>query len=348
MNEMECKKMVLHFFRGAMIFLGIAALAVFVLDPFFHFHKPWFGRIEAQGMKEYQIPGAIEHMDYDSVLLGSSVVMSMNTDILEQRFDCKTIKAVGNSAPAPVLHYYLNAAMEHRNLKYVFYGLDVFSFYNDPDMEAISEEVQYLTNENPFDDVKYLWNGEIIAKVIPNMLKLLWKEDYSWGNAYSFNQYGECGPDLVLDNYYATLDSPWEYNEEAYVEENLSRLEAVVAEHPETEFLFFTPPYSVLWWIRSDHYGMLSSYENTLELCMERLLQYENVKMYTTGFNNEEIITDFYQYMDVVHGGTVVTERMAQELGDPEQEITLENYEEELAKLEQILNRFMDSFSTGP
>lgn len=343
MEEMECKKMVLHFLKGAMIILGIAALVVFVFDPFFHFHKPWFGLVEAQGMKEYQIPGAIEHVEYDSVLLGSSAVMSMNTDLLEQRFDCKTIKAVGNSAPAPLLYHYLNAALERRDLKYIFYGLDVFSFYNDPDMEAISEEVQYLTNDNPFDDVKYLWNGEVLAKVVPNMIKLLWKKDYTWGNAYSFNQYGECGTDLVLENYYATLDAPWEYNEEAYVEENLSRLESVVAKHPETEFIFFTPPYSVLWWIRSDHYGMLTSYEDTLKLCMEHLLRYENVKMYTADFNNAEVITDLEQYMDVIHAGTMVTERMAEELGSPEQEITLDNYEQQVETLSDMIARFEKS-----
>lgn len=340
MNESECRKKVLLFLTGVFLFLGTSAILVYVFDPFFHYHKPWFGPVEAQGMKEYQIPGAIAHAEYDGILLGSSSSAGINTDILEQRFDCTAIKAIGNSAPAPVLYDYLNSAIKKRQLTYVFYGLDVFSFYTDPDMDPVPDNIKYLTNENPFDDAAYLWNGEILLKTIPNMIKLLLKEDYTWGYAYSFNQYGDCGPDLVLKNYKETVNGPWDYDEEAYVEENLNRLENIVADNPKTDFLFFLPPYSVMWWDRSYHFGVLDSYENTLKLCMERLLPYDNVKIYRTDFNNEEVITDLYQYMDVIHGGTSVTERMAKQIGDEKQEITLENYIDEITQLDDIITRF--------
>lgn len=346
MKENECKKLVMHFFAGAVILLGAFALIVFLFDPFFHYHKPWFGLAAVQDSKEYQVPGVVEHVEYDSVLLGSSVVMSINTDTLDQRFSCKTVKAVGNSATAPLLNYYLNHALETHDLKYVFYGLDVYSFYCDPDAEVISNDVKYLTNQNPFDDVKYLWNGEVIGKKIPDMLKKSLAGNYSWGMAYNLNQYAMCGPDAALGSYspYGLIPEPeksWDYEWE-YVEENIDRLEETVMNHPGTEFLFCMPPYPILWWTRAYNEGMMVTYEHTLKTCMERLLQYENVRFYTTDFNNIAVITDLYQYMDVIHGGAMVTDRMAQELGDPQQEITLENYEEELARLEEILNCFLE------
>lgn len=344
MGERESKKLVLCFFICAAIFLGGAALIVYLVDPFFHYHKPWFGLEAVQNEKEYQIPGALEHLDYDSALLGSSVVMSMNTDILDERFDCTTVKAVGNSASAPLLNYYLNLAFESHEIEYVFYGIDVFSFYENPDMEVVSEEIQYLINANPFDDVKYLWNGEIISQQIPEMISISQSGDYTWGMVYNFNQERVCGPDAVLSNYVPTTQDvtsqfPQDYQSN-YVQENLKRLETVVREHPETRFMFFVPPYPILWWDRAYSEGKLPCYEYTLKECLGTLLEYENVEIYTMHFNDVTLITDMYQYVDVIHGGVPVTDMMVQELGNPDTEITLENYEAQVDQLLEIHEAF--------
>ena len=144
------------------LLLGGTAAVVFLVDPFFHYHAPWFGLKAVEDEKEYQIQGMIDHFSYDSVLAGSSVVMSMDLQELDREFSCNAIKAVGGSAPAPLLAWYLERAFARQELRYVFYGLDVFSFYNDPDMPVIDEDVSYLVNANPFDDVRYLWNKDII------------------------------------------------------------------------------------------------------------------------------------------------------------------------------------------
>lgn len=344
MSERESKKMSLCFFICAAVFLGGVALVVYLADPFFHYHEPWFGLAAVQDEKEYQVPGGVEHLDYDSVLVGSSVTMSMNTDILNERFDCMTIKAVGNAAGAPVLNYYLNLAFESRDLKYVFYGLDVFSFYNDPDMNVVPEDVEYLINKNPLDDVQYLWNGEIIGRKIPDMIRISRCGNYTWGMVYNFNQYGVCGPDGVLAGYTPTSQDvveqyPYDYQSD-YVMENLERLENVVREHPETQFVFFVPPYPILWWDRAYSQGTLSTYEYTLKETLKCLLAYENVDIYTTHFNDATLITDMYQYMDIIHGGPSVTEMMVQEVGNPDTQITLENYEAQVDALMEIEDAF--------
>ena len=43
MKETNEKKLVGHFLAGAAVFLGGMALLVVLVDPFFHYHKPWFG-----------------------------------------------------------------------------------------------------------------------------------------------------------------------------------------------------------------------------------------------------------------------------------------------------------------
>lgn len=341
---MKSQKKICHFLLGAVLFLGGAALLVYLVDPFFHYHEPWLGLKAVEDEKEYQIPGMLKNFAYDSVLAGSSVVMSMNTDTLDERFSCRTVKAVGGSAAAPLLDYYLDIAFEDHEIQYVFYGLDVFSFYNAPDMQVISDDVEFLVNDNPFDDVAYLWNMDIIGTKIPDMIAVSQDESYEEGMIYQLNKDAAVGPEGVLAMHCPGAGvmqeaKPLNY-QEAYVTENINRLEARVRENPKTEFLFFFPPYSIVWWDDAYEKGLLDTYLHTLEQCMIRLLPYENVHFYTTEFNEAATITDLYQYMDYIHGGVSVTERMAEKVGTAENEITLENYKEALQQLREVFLRF--------
>lgn len=341
---MKIQRKIRHLFAGAVLFLGGAALLVYLTDPFFHYHEPWFGLKAVEAEKEYQIPGMLKNFEYDSVLAGSSVVMSINTDILEERFSCRTVKAVGGLASAPLLDYYLDIAFENHEIKNVFYGLDVFSFYNKPDMQVISEEVAFLVNENPFDDVEYLWNMDIIGNKIPDMISTSLDKSYTEGLLYSLNQSADTGPERVLEMHTPGLGvvqeaKPVTY-QEAYVIENLSRLETRVKENPDTRFFFLIPPYNIIWWDDAYEKGLLDTYLYTLELCMERLLPHENVSFYRTDFNEASTITDMYQYIDYIHGNPVVTERMARQIGTPEDEITMASYKDEIEKLRDIFTAF--------
>lgn len=345
MKETNEKKLVVHFLAGVAVFLGGMALLVILIDPFFHYHKPWFGLKPLQTSHQYQGYGAVKHLEYDSLLLGSSVVMSINTDTLDGRLGSATIKAVGNSAAAPLLAAYLDIAFEEHELKQVYYGLDVFSLYSGQEENPFPEEVDYMVNKNPFDDVSYFWNGDVIFEKIPDMLSVSRFDNFTWGLAYQINDKNECGPEYVLQSYNPLKDiGEHEAHDELYgydeVEANLTRIEAFVQKHPDTRFEFFLPPYCITWWYRADNQNLLESYFYTLERAMERLLPYENVRFFTTDFNNPEIITNLYLYQDVAHGGTVVTERMAAEIGNPEYEITLETYQKELGDLRKLLEAF--------
>lgn len=341
---MKIEKKMRHLIVAVVLFLGSAALLVYLVDPFFHYHEPWFGLKVVEDEKEYQVPGMLKNFTYDSVLAGSSVVMSINTDILNERFDCETVKAVGGSAAAPLLDYYLDIAFENQEIKYVFYGLDVFSFYNNPDMQVISEDVEFLVNDNPLDDVEYLWNMDVIGTKIPDMIATSQDESYQEGLIYQLNHTGIVGPEPVLEMHCPGAGTvqemkPVNYQEE-YVTENINRLEQRVKENPDTEFLFLIPPYNIVWWDDAYEKGLLDTYLYTMEQCMERLLPYENVRFYKTDFNEASIITDMYQYIDYIHGSTLVTGRMAQQIGTPEDEITLETYKAEIEKLREVFTVF--------
>lgn len=341
---MNSRKKIYQLLAAIALLLFGTALFVYLVDPFFHYHEPWFGLKAVEDEKEYQVPGMLKNFEYEGVLAGSSVVMSMNTDTLKERFGCETVKAVGGSASAPLLDDYLSIAFENHEISHVFYGVDVFSFYNPPDMKTISEDVEFLLNGNPFDDVEYLWNMDIIGRKIPDMIVTSQDQSYEEGLIYQLNKDVPVGPEAVLEMHcpgVGSVQEPKPLNwQEAYVTENIDRLEARVQENPDTEFLFFIPPYSIVWWDDAYEKGLLDTYLYTLERCMERLLPYENVRFYATEFNEAATITDVYQYMDYIHGSVPVTERMAQKVGSPEDEITIDTYQSELAQLREVFERF--------
>lgn len=337
---MEVKKQKIRlaqFLLVVLLLLGGTAGFVWLTDPFFHYHAPWFGLKAVEDEKEYQIPGMIDNFSYDSLLAGSSVVMSMDLEELDKEFSCTTIKAVGGSAPAPLLLWYLNRAFDRQELRYVFYGLDVFSFYNDPAMDVVEKEVAYLVNKNPFDDVRYLWNKDIITKKIPQMIQQSGEEDYDWGMIYQVNAGAATGPEEVLKMHCPNKDAvikpqPVDYQWED-VQENLARLEKLVQAHADTQFIFFIPPYNILWWDNAYEKGLLDAYLHTLEVCMERLLACENVRMYAAWFNEKEVIGNAYLYMDYIHAASSVTEQLPGQLSGAGNEITASTYKKELEKL---------------
>lgn len=345
MKKYTSKQLIKVYMEIVAIMLVLCTVIIFLADPFFHYHKPWFGLNAIQDSKQYQVPGAIEHLEYDSVLLGSSVSLNMNTDILDEKYDCKTIKAVGDSASAALLKHYLDEAIKRQQLKYVFYGLDVFSFYTDPELNYIPQEVRYLTNANPADDVKYLWNGEILLQRIPELVKISKSGIYDPGTAYQFNGLKECGIEAVLRSYSPDVTTLYyeqkPVNEQQeWVTENLRGIENSVKENPQTQFIFFIPPYGILWWDCAYRNGLFDTYMNTLNVSMEHLLQYDNVKIYSTDFNKAAVITDFNKYFDYLHAGTVVTDEMPYEIGDKNEEITSDNYKEEIDKFVSLFEEF--------
>lgn len=335
------------FFATLSVFLCIVSLTVYCFDPFFVYHAPIGNLKEVQKVHQYQVSGVLKNFDYDGVLLGSSTIMSINTTQLAKKYNCrKVVKAVGNSAAAPTISYYLNLSLETHRLQYVFYGLDVFSFHSNPQLNPLPDEVQFLNNKNPFDDIAYLLNGEILADKIPDMLRTSLDNNYDPGTAYSFNQYLTPGPDSVLNNYnpdgVKAVPSYGELYQFDDVRANIAALNETVKKHPETNFVFMTPCYCIMWWVRAYNCGLLEAYYHTLDYALSVLLQNSNVEIYAVNFNSKEYITDLYQFADVIHGSPAITEMMTEELGNPEQRITMDNYKQHVEKLAEVVNDFIE------
>lgn len=160
---MESKKDVIRFLRCTAVLLLMIAVFVILIDPFFHYHAPWFGLKAVQTKKEYQANGALEHLNYDALLVGASTSANINTDIFNEALGCHTLKAYASAGSTSVLCYYTKKAFAHQDLKYVFYSLDFMALFLGIDEDPKNNQVLYLRDKNPFNDVEYFWNIDVLA-----------------------------------------------------------------------------------------------------------------------------------------------------------------------------------------
>ena len=296
--------------------LFAAALVVYV-DPFFHYHSPLKGFPYLVDNQLSQNPGMAAHMEYDSVILGSSMTVNFQTSWFKELMGLNTIKLSYSGAfpkdQANIMDIIFESGpqggisagggkKEENKVKKVFLGVDVITYTGGVD-ETKYPIPEYLYDDNYLNDIKYLLNKDVILNYIlrpvadpdptdlSNVYASWWTEEY----------YSE---EWVLHNYTSPEQVVEETAREAYlasVEKNLAvNICPYIEQNPETEFVVFFPPYSILFWndvLKENHL------EATLEeyrYITERLNAYKNVKVYFFP-DREEIICDLNHYADYSH-----------------------------------------------
>lgn len=124
-----------------------------------------------------------------------------------------------------------------------------------------------------------------------------------------------------------------EYKE--FVDGNVELLVKRVEQHPDTYVLLFYPPYSMLWWDNMYRSGEQEQVMYAAGTSAERLLGYENVRMYYFQ-NDRDIILDLDQYMDPVHFTAEINQYMVEQMKEDNYRLTEENYREELDKMRKL------------
>ena len=191
--------------------------------------------------EEYQVIGTLRTFDYDALIAGSSMAENYNNNQFNDAFGCTAIKAVKPGANTADLVYLLEKAYEKREVKKIFYTLDISALTSPRKESFVKEGIPvYLYNENPFDDVQYLLNKDILFKEIPYMVATSLLTDYDEGNSFNWAQY----KDFSIMYYEPTEEILPEQTRDEYgenVDYNIALLVNLVKSHPETEFIFIVP-----------------------------------------------------------------------------------------------------------
>lgn len=301
------KKYTIMTISCTLLILFVIAFIMVYVDPVFHFHGPREGMAyQFWEGERYINDGIVRHFDYDAIITGSSMTENFKTSECDEIFGVTSVKVPFAGAYYKEVNENLERAFEtHKDIKMVIRCMDTFNILRDKDDQRYEDNPTYLTNDNPFDDVKYIFNKQILGNAVWCVAYSLHGEDMkslddyaSWGKNQTF------GKEYILKNYNRGVhiqNDDLTEDEIRIIEDNVNQnLISTIEENPKCEFYLFFQPSSVLHYdyllCNGDFYKIWQGEQ----LIVEKLLQYDNVKIY--GWANQyALTTDLDEYRDISH-----------------------------------------------
>lgn len=319
--------------------LSLATLILFgsvtaIIDPFFHYHAPLEALQYPIDDQRYQNDGIVRHFDYDAIITGTSLTENFKASQFDQLFDRNSVKVCFSGSTYQELNNNLRRAFaSNPNIRTVLMAIDGWFLFEEPgSMRTDAEFPLYLYDDNPFNDVKYLLNKQVLCSRTARVLEYTsWGEkttnfdDYSfWGNI----GYGETGRDIALANSPRAekRDSKAEFSQDArqkLIDNMTNNAIALAKKHPDVQFLYFFPPYSILYW---DLLIREQEFDRQLEgwqLASQLLLEQENIQLYSF-YTDFETVTNLDNYRDNVHYGDAVNALLLERMAKGEYRLTKE------------------------
>lgn len=290
--------------------------------------------------ERYQNPGILKNFDYNTIITGSSMVENFRASWFETAED-KVIKVPYSGGYTKDFENVFNLAFENQKIKTIYFGLDILNGNFSRDSEVTRTEIpEYLYDNNLLNDVEYIFNKDIFYDfTITNIQFLIKKIEknndlaYNWNNNYNFSK------ENVLNTYtrpkLSEIKVDYNYQMQNY-EANMKNITKYVERYPETKFIVFFPPYSILTWDNAMRNNMLEANIAVTERVIKDLLQYNNVELYY--FTNiEEIITNLDNYKDYTHYSEDINYYMYECMCKTgEHKVTKENYMNEINKMRNL------------
>lgn len=328
-------------------FCLFASITVYI-DPLFHYHKPLPGYGYPLDNERYQNDGITRNFGYDSIITGTSMVENFKTSEADRIFGADFIKVPFWGSRYKETNDNLQRAYDAgKNLVYVIRCLDYTMLVLDKD--AYMEEgvyPTYLYNNNPFDDVKYVLNKEILLTYTRHVIKYTevgnkttsFDEYQNWNDDYTY------GAETVLPSY--TLGEKVETEQElsedeaVMINENIRQNVTDLADaHPETTFYLFFPPYSICYWDTLNNDGQINWRIDAEKIAIEEILKHPNIRLYSF-CDDFELICNLDNYRDQAHYGEWVNSWILEWMHDGEHLLTEEDYEGYIETIRKFYNSY--------
>lgn len=326
------KRWVCGLLAACAVLLAACAAVVYFVDPCLYYRIPedWDPVLFSE---RYQAAGLAKNVPADTVLMGTSLAANYRRSEIAETFGTTAVRITIPDGYLSEFDKTMDVLFRSQDPQRVIFGLDANILVRD-ESGLTSAMPDYLYNGNPFDDVKYLINKDTLYYSAYVLMANRWDEadtldegftwdgDVWWNHATALANYTR--PEIVQETVSA----------DAYLRhasDNLDVVEGWITAHPETEFDIFFPPYSILFWDKTARLGETEAVFAALDLACERLLQYDNVRLYNF-LMDPDIVLDLDNYCDYVHHSGAVCTQVLAKMAAGECRMTEENYRDTLAQ----------------
>lgn len=323
----------------------LAGITIFV-DPFFHYHGGQDFLEYPLKDERYQNDGIARHYDYDSIITGTSMCQNFKCSEFDELWEANAIKIANSGASYHESSENIGRAFLHNDgIKYVLCSLDGSRLNYPASQDQYDGYPIYLYDNNPFNDVNYVLNKEVVPKTIAVLSYTRSGQKTTTMDEYgSWNQYATFGRESVLASFdlIDEREEEWELTEAdiQQIRENVSDNFVRLAEmHPDTTFYFFFPPYSICYWEALVRTKQLNAQLDAQKLGAELLLEVENIQVYDFS-DRIDITGDLDNYTDTMHYGDWINSEMLQMIAAGEGRVTSDNYVEYYNSLGKLYSEY--------
>lgn len=337
-KEKVCRK----WFKNCITALLISVIGSFILfwviDPYFHFHKPFDFVSYRLYDERYTNDGISRHFDYDAVITGTSMAQNFKTSEADRLFGVKAVKETFSGADYGELSDNLGRALKYNDdLKVIIWAMDFNALMRDKDYKAYDDYPIYLYDDSLFNDASYVFNKSIWYHGVLTSLYMTLTGQPST----TFDEYSSWEKETGYEHIMATYNR-WEEKAEMaqglndddkiMVEENVRQnFIELINRFPNTTFYIFYTPYSIIWWDFMNQEGMMNMQFDAERIATGLLLECPNVKLFN--FNDKyDIINDLDNYRDKEHYGPWINSRILEWMAAGDGLVTKDNYQELLEK----------------
>ncbi len=329
------------FFLISILLVLFLGLVNFMIDPFQQYRKATLHKTIF--MKEFYLnAGLIKNYDYDSVVIGSSMIQNFKINNISKylNFD-KPIKLPISAGKINEHYTILKSAIKIKKVKNVLFGVDILSLRNSKNRLP-----NYLYDYNLMNDYLYLISIDTLKRSLlyPFLHYTLSKKhprlDYNLMFQWQHNHLeSDFNSTKVLHSFQnKTVDLDEDENQERLLNERTTNIDKYIVPlikgNPKINFIFFYPPYSILKYKSLEQSQILNNFILTKKYLFKKLSEYKNVKLYDFQIVNS-ITTNLNNYRDPIHYHQKINTWMLKQIAENNYLTTKENinnYLEELRK----------------
>lgn len=305
---------------GCIGLLALCALSVILIDPAFQYHEPLSIFNYAYENERYQNAGFAKSLEYDTVVIGSSLTSTYNTDWFDETFDAQTIKLSFPGGTFEDFDIALNTVFEvNPDVERIFVCMDPRLLKDSPASTGVMPD--YLWDTDLWNDTQYLWNKDVLIKLcVPTLLQTLTNDYVPLSEAFVRENTFEYGLQKTIASYNRPVVSEVEQDITYYDEGLAAHWEIIddwVNEHPDITFYFYYPPYSTLFWDTVQREGEVLPTLALLKNTAIRYMYLDNVNFYSF-LDDNEITTIFDNYTDMVHYSPEINQLLVERMSTEE------------------------------
>ena len=338
------KKFVIITISSTIVLLILIIIFMVIIDPYFHYHKPYAWLKYNLYNQRYQNDGIIKHFDYNAIITGTSMTENFKTSELNDLFNVNSVKVSFSGGSFKEINDNLITATNYnKNIKMIVRSIDLYKINEHKDTLSYEKDSYptYLYDNNIINDIKYIFNKDIIVDGLNDIMLTINNrnssnfDDYSkWYDIVTFSK--ETVDSLYKRESKQDIVNELSTSESQTIHDNIMQNVITLAkEYPDIDFYLFYPPYSIYYWDNLNQQGNLKKHLDIIEEATKLLVTCDNIHLYSF-LDEYQIITNLNNYKDVEHYSEKINSLILKKMQNKENLLTKNNYEKHLNNIKKF------------